>query len=233
MHGSLSYPTCCFIAPTCAYIDRVKLISYPRKEYCLFRIAITIPKYDVLLVWTFDCSELSCCKVCSTEFVRNLNLLIICVFRTAFPVYILLLWVNTIMWQILEKMADNHDTYHLFINFKATYDSIARVKLYDDMSSFGIPAKLIRLVRMTMINVTCQVRVVGKLSGPFATTKGLRQGNGLACLLFNMALERAIRDSRVETTGTIFYEWCSRKNWTQIVRENICAILKDRKILSI
>ena len=26
------------------------------------------------------------------------------------------------------------------------------------------------------------------------------------CLLFNLALERAIRDSRVETTGTIFYK---------------------------
>ena len=32
-------------------------------------------------------------------------------------------------------------------------------------------------------------------------------GDGLACLLFNLALERAIRDwGRVETTGTIFYK---------------------------
>ena len=59
---------------------------------------------------------------------------------------------------------------------------------------------------MTMTSVTCQVRVDGKLSGPFATTKGLRQGDALACLLFNLALERAIRDSGVETTGTIFYK---------------------------
>ena len=70
------------------------------------------------------------------------------------------------------------------------------------MSSFGIPPKLIRLVRMTTTNVTCQVRV----DGPSATTKGLREGDGLACVLFNLALERDIRDSRVETTGTIFYK---------------------------
>ena len=69
-----------------------------------------------------------------------------------------------------------------------------------------VPANLIRLVRMTMTNVTCQVRVDGQFSGPFATNKGLRQGDGLACLLFNLALERAIRDLRVETTGTIFYK---------------------------
>ena len=91
-------------------------------------------------------------------------------------------------------------------DFKVAYDSIARVKLYDAMSLFGIPVKLIRLVSMTMTNVTCQVKVDGKLSGPFATTEGLRQGDGLTCLLFNLALERAIRDSRVETTGTIFYK---------------------------
>ena len=72
------------------------------------------------------------------------------------------------------------------------------------MSSFGIPAQLIRLVRMTMTNVTCQVKVDGKLSGLFVTIKGLRQGDGLACPLYNLALEKAIRDSRVETTGTIF-----------------------------
>ena len=74
------------------------------------------------------------------------------------------------------------------------------------MCGSGIPAKLIRLVRMTMTNVTCQVRVDGKLLGPFATTKGLRQRDGLACLLYNLALERAIRDSRVQTTETIFYK---------------------------
>ena len=59
---------------------------------------------------------------------------------------------------------------------------------------------------MTMTNVPCQVRVDGKLSGPVATTKALRQGDVLACLLFNLALERAIRDSMVETTGTILYK---------------------------
>ena len=89
------------------------------------------------------------------------------------------------IWQILEKMAEyRHDTYHLFIDFKAAYDSMARVKLYDAINSFGIPAKLIMLVRMTMTNVTCQAKVQGKLSGPFDITKGLRQGDGLTSLLF-------------------------------------------------
>ena len=78
------------------------------------------------------------------------------------------------MRQILEKMTEyRHNKYHLLIDFKAAYDScLARVKLYDAMSSFEILTKLIRLVIMP-----CQVMKDGKLSGPFATTKGLRQGD--------------------------------------------------------
>ena len=52
-----------------------------------------------------------------------------------------------------------------------------------------------------------------ELLGPFATTKGLRQGDGLACLLFNLVLESRNGPlsgwplhSRVETSGTIFYK---------------------------
>ena len=82
------------------------------------------------------------------------------------------------MRQNLEKMAEyRDDSYHLFIEFKAAYDSIDS--------------------KMTITNVSCQIKVDGKLSGLFATTGGLRPG--LVCLLFHLALERAIRDSRVES----------------------------------
>ncbi|XP_055855997.1 uncharacterized protein LOC129919171 [Episyrphus balteatus] len=43
--------------------------------------------------------------------------------------------------QILEKTQEQQiDTHHLFIDFKAEYDSIYRDELYRAMSSFGIPA---------------------------------------------------------------------------------------------
>ena len=45
-----------------------------------------------------------------------------------------------------------------------------------------------------------------KLSESLSTTKGLCQGDGLACLLFILALEKAIQDSRVASSGTIFYK---------------------------
>ena len=74
------------------------------------------------------------------------------------------------------------------------------VELGNALSSFEIPAKLIRLVRRAETNITCD----GILSGLFATTEGLPHGDGLVCVLFNLALERTIRGAKVETSGTIF-----------------------------
>jgi sorting nexin-29 len=107
--------------------------------------------------------------------------------------------------QILEKTNEfNTDTYHLFIDFRAAYDTVNRAKLYRAMEEFNIPIKLINLVKLTMSNVECRVRIQEDLSEPLKTLNGLRQGDALACMLFNMALEKAIRDAGVQTTGHIF-----------------------------
>lgn len=50
----------------------------------------------------------------------------------------------------------------------------------------------------------CAVRIQGTLSRDFECGRGLRQGDALSCLLFNMALEKALRDSGTQLKGTIF-----------------------------
>jgi sorting nexin-29 len=42
------------------------------------------------------------------------------------------------------------------------------------------------------------------LSAPISSTCGVRQGDALACLLFNVTLEKIIQDSGIQTRGTIF-----------------------------
>ena len=70
----------------------------------------------------------------------------------------------------------------------------------------GIPTKLIILVKSTMTNVQFSVHIQSHLSQPISTTRGVRQGDVLACLLFNIALEKVIRDSGIQTRGTIFFK---------------------------
>jgi sorting nexin-29 len=95
-------------------------------------------------------------------------------------------------------------TYYLFIDFKAAYDSINRQSLYLAMWDIGLPDNLIRLTKLTMTNNCAMVKLRNVLSRQFDIKVGVRQGDPLACLLFNTSLENVIRDAKVETRGTIF-----------------------------
>ena len=74
------------------------------------------------------------------------------------------------------------------------------------MSEFNIPNTLIRLTWMTMENTQSQVRIQSDLSDLITTQKGLRQGDSLACLLFNLAFEKVVRNAGIQMSGTIFYK---------------------------
>ena len=51
---------------------------------------------------------------------------------------------------ILKETCEKQDkTHHLFVDFKAAFDSPVREHVYTAMSELGIPAKLIRLCKMT------------------------------------------------------------------------------------
>jgi sorting nexin-29 len=109
--------------------------------------------------------------------------------------------------QILEKTKEFIiETHHLFIYFRSAYDAIKREQLYNAMSEFNIPNKLIKLTRKTIENTKIQIRIQSDLSDSITPKMGLRQGDSLACLLFNLALEMVVRKAGIQTNGTIFYK---------------------------
>lgn len=71
------------------------------------------------------------------------------------------------------------------------------------MTEFGIPEKLVRMTKMTMHGVRGVVRMEGDISREFDIRGGLKQGDGLSCILFNIALEKAIRTADIVNRGTI------------------------------
>ncbi|KAJ4450850.1 hypothetical protein ANN_02281 [Periplaneta americana] len=109
-------------------------------------------------------------------------------------------WINLAQdrdqWRayILEKKWECKGTVHqLFIDFKKAYDSIKREVLYDILIEFGIPKKLVRLIKMCLSETYSRVRLGQSLSDAFPIHCGLKQGDALSPLLFNFALEYAIR----------------------------------------
>jgi hypothetical protein len=62
--------------------------------------------------------------------------------------------------QILEKKWEYNEAVHqLFIDFKKAYDSVRREVLYNILIEFGIPVKLVRLVKMCLTETYSRVRV--------------------------------------------------------------------------
>ena len=94
----------------------------------------------------------------------------------------------------MEKKWEYDGTIHqLFIDFKKAYDSVKREVLDNILTEFGIPKKLVRLIKMCLSETYSRVRVGRFLSDAFPIHCGLKEGDALSPLLFNCALEYAIR----------------------------------------
>jgi hypothetical protein len=83
--------------------------------------------------------------------------------------------------------------HQLFIDLKKACDSFKREILYNIVLEFGIPKKLVRLIKMCLKETYSKVCRGILLSDKFPFQNGLKQGDALSPLLFNFALEYAIR----------------------------------------
>jgi hypothetical protein len=72
------------------------------------------------------------------------------------------------------------------------------------MSELNFPTKLIRLTKAPLTIVTCCVKIQNDCTESFETRQGLRQGNELSTLLFNVVLEVIERRANLQTDGTIY-----------------------------
>ena len=96
--------------------------------------------------------------------------------------------------QILKKNWEYDGTIlQLFIDFKKACDSVKREVLYNILTEFGIPKKLVRLIKMCLNETYSRVRVGRFLSDAFPIHCGLKQVDALSPLISNFALEYAIR----------------------------------------
>jgi len=92
-----------------------------------------------------------------------------------------------------KKWEYNKAVHQLFIDFKKAYDLVRREVLYNILIEFGISVKLVSLIKVCLTEKCSRVRVGKNLSDMFSIRSGLKKGDALSPLLFNFALEYAIR----------------------------------------
>jgi hypothetical protein len=87
------------------------------------------------------------------------------------------------------------------MDFKEAYNSFRREVLYNILIESDISIKLVRLIQMCRNETYSRVCVGKHLSGMFPISNGLKQGDTLSPVVFNFALEHAIRKVRVNLDG--------------------------------
>ena len=73
--------------------------------------------------------------------------------------------------------------------------------MYENLIEFGIPRKLVRLVKMSRTETYSSVRVGNNVSDKFPIRNDLKQGDAQSPMHFNFALVYAIRRVEVNRDG--------------------------------
>jgi len=109
--------------------------------------------------------------------------------------------------------------------------------LYNILIQFGIAMKLVRLIKMCLNETYGRVRVGKNLSEMFHIGNGLKQGDALSPLLFNFALEYAIRRVQVNQDGfklngahELLVYGDDVNIWKGTVKENAILVVASKEI---
>ena len=89
----------------------------------------------------------------------------------------------------LQQLARKKDTplYMCFIDLTKAYDSVDRILLWDVLARFGVPPRMLAVIRQFHDGMQACVRLDDEeCSDKFDVGQGLRQGCVLAPLVFNM-----------------------------------------------
>ena len=92
---------------------------------------------------------------------------------------------QTIEWQT--------PLYICFVDFEKAFDSIDRQTIWNILLHYGVPIKMVNIIKTLFEGFSCQIIHNGRLSDEFEISSGVRQGCLLSPLLFFVVLDWVTR----------------------------------------
>lgn len=117
------------------------------------------------------------------------------------------------IWNLrtLLKVRQTNNTVVTFVDFRKAYDSIDRQTLFDTLEEYGVDRKTSSLIKQTLTDTTSKIKFMGEISEPFEIHTGVRQGDGLSPLLFNIVLDKIIKQWEEKVKGIQLGKRCANK----------------------
>ena len=111
-----------------------------------------------------------------------------------------------------------------FIDYEKAFDSVDRETMWKLLRHYGVPEKIISLIRCTFQDMSCKIAHAGQLSQSFEVKTGVRQG----CLLSPVPLPPGHRlYLKTPTTG-----WNNGIHWTLWTQLDDLDFADDLALLS-
>ena len=98
--------------------------------------------------------------------------------------------------QILEKcMAFQLDVSFCFIDFRAAFDSVDSEMMYKIIKHYGLPQKVVNVIRNSYEGFKCCVKAEGEKGQMFDVKTGVRQGDVWSPILFGLVINYVLANS--------------------------------------
>jgi len=77
----------------------------------------------------------------------------------------------------------------MFVDSTQAFESVCRNKIIEHLAQYNVPAKLIRLIELTLINNRPRVQINNEYTEEFKVKSGVKQGDRLSATSFSVVVD--------------------------------------------
>ena len=107
--------------------------------------------------------------------------------------------IATLRIIVEQSIEFDSSLYINYVDYEKAFDSLDRDTLWKLLQHYGIPEKIITLIRNTYDGMTCKVTHAGRLTDSFQVKTGVRQGCLLSPFMFLVAIYWVMKTTTQKT----------------------------------